>query len=70
MKEYDIFVPLYYNSGTPIEPAKFQHWKARSHRRHSVPGGGDVNRVRRLFSIEQRALYGCIWSLCSVVLFR
>ncbi len=25
MKEYDIFVPLYYNDGTPIESAKFQH---------------------------------------------
>ena len=25
MKEYDIFVPLYYNDGTPIEPAKFQN---------------------------------------------
>jgi hypothetical protein len=25
VKEYDIFVPLYYNDGTPIESAKFQH---------------------------------------------
>lgn len=24
MKEYDIFVPLYYNDGTAIEPVKFQ----------------------------------------------
>ena len=24
MKEYDIFVPLFYNNGIPIEPAKFQ----------------------------------------------
>lgn len=24
MKEYDIFIPLYYNDGTPIESAKFQ----------------------------------------------
>ena len=24
MKEYDIFVPLYYNDGTPVEPQKFQ----------------------------------------------
>ncbi len=24
MKEYDLFIPLYYNDGTPIEPAKFQ----------------------------------------------
>ena len=24
MKEYDIFVPLYYNDGPPIESAKFQ----------------------------------------------
>lgn len=24
MQEYDIFVPLYYNDGTPIESAKFQ----------------------------------------------
>ena len=24
MKEYDIFVPLFYNDGSPIEPAKFQ----------------------------------------------
>jgi len=28
VKEYDIFVPLYYNDGTPIEPAKFQHLQA------------------------------------------
>lgn len=24
MKEYDIFVPLFYNNGSPIEPTKFQ----------------------------------------------
>ena len=24
MKEYDIFIPLYYNDGTPIESPKFQ----------------------------------------------
>ena len=24
MKEYDIFVPLYYNDGSPFEPVKFQ----------------------------------------------
>lgn len=24
MKEYDIFVPLYYNDGAEIEPSKFQ----------------------------------------------
>ncbi|HUE71578.1 MAG TPA: hypothetical protein VMP01_11900 [Pirellulaceae bacterium] len=24
MKKYDIFVPLFYNDGTPIEPARFQ----------------------------------------------
>jgi hypothetical protein len=24
VKEYDIFVPLYYNDGSPVEPAKFQ----------------------------------------------
>ena len=24
MKEYDLFVPLYYNDGRPIEPRKFQ----------------------------------------------
>ena len=24
MKEYDIFIPLYYNDGTPVESAKFQ----------------------------------------------
>ncbi len=24
MKEYDIFVPLYFNDGTPIEAEKFQ----------------------------------------------
>lgn len=24
MKEYDIFVPLYYNDGTPVEAEKFQ----------------------------------------------
>jgi hypothetical protein len=29
VKEYDIFVPLFYNDGSAIEPAKFQelqHW--------------------------------------------
>jgi hypothetical protein len=24
VKEYDIFVPLFYNDGTPVEPLKFQ----------------------------------------------
>jgi hypothetical protein len=24
VKEYDIFIPLYYNNGSPIEPTKFQ----------------------------------------------
>ena len=24
MKEYDIFIPLYYNDGTPIQSAKLQ----------------------------------------------
>ena len=24
VKEYDIFAPLFYNNGSPIEPAKFQ----------------------------------------------
>ena len=28
MKEYDIFIPLYYNDGTPIEAAKFQNLQA------------------------------------------
>jgi len=28
VKEYDIFVPLYYNDGAPIESAKFQHLQA------------------------------------------
>ena len=29
MKEYDIFVPLYYNDGKPVEPVKFQQLQAR-----------------------------------------
>lgn len=29
MKEYDVFVPLYYNNGSPIEPAKFQDLQRR-----------------------------------------
>ena len=28
MKEYDIFIPLFYNNGSPIEPAKFQELQA------------------------------------------
>ena len=24
VKEYDLFIPLYYNDGRPIEPRKFQ----------------------------------------------
>ena len=24
MKEYDLFIPLYYNDGRPVEPRKFQ----------------------------------------------
>ncbi len=28
MKEYDLFVPLYYNDGTPIEAVKFQRLQA------------------------------------------
>jgi hypothetical protein len=29
VKEYDIFVPLFYNNGSPIEPAKFQELQGR-----------------------------------------
>ncbi len=29
MKEYDVFVPLYYNDGQPIEAAKFQELQKR-----------------------------------------
>ena len=29
MKEYDLFVPLYYNDGSPIEPAKFRDLQRR-----------------------------------------
>ena len=29
MKEYDIFVPLFYNDGLQIEPAKFQELQTR-----------------------------------------
>ena len=29
MKEYDIFIPLFYNDGTPIEPARFQNLQGR-----------------------------------------
>ena len=29
MKEYDVFIPLYYNDGAPIEPVKFQELQAR-----------------------------------------
>lgn len=29
MQEYDLFVPLFYNDGAPIEPAKFQDLQAR-----------------------------------------
>jgi hypothetical protein len=25
VKEYDIYIPLKYNDGTPVEPRKFQH---------------------------------------------
>lgn len=25
MKEYDLFIPLYYNDGRPVEPQKFQN---------------------------------------------
>jgi hypothetical protein len=28
VKEYDIFVPLYFNDGSPIEPVKFQRLQA------------------------------------------
>ena len=28
MKEYDIFVPLYYNDGTPIEATRYQRLQA------------------------------------------
>ena len=28
MKEYDIFVPLFYNDGTPVEAVKFQRLQA------------------------------------------
>ena len=29
MKEYDIFIPLFYNNGSPVEPAKFQDLQGR-----------------------------------------
>ena len=29
MKEYDLFIPLYYNDGTPIEAAKLQELQNR-----------------------------------------
>ena len=29
MKEYDIFIPLYYNDGAPVESAKFQDLQTR-----------------------------------------
>ena len=29
MKEYDLFIPLYYNDGRPIESTKFQDLQAR-----------------------------------------
>ena len=29
MKEYDLFIPLYYNDGTPIEPGRFQNLQSR-----------------------------------------
>jgi hypothetical protein len=29
VQEYDIFIPLYYNDGTPIESAKFQNLQAK-----------------------------------------
>jgi hypothetical protein len=29
VKEYDVFIPLYYNDGTLIEPTKFQELQAR-----------------------------------------
>lgn len=28
MKEYDVFVPLFYNNGSPIESSKFQELQA------------------------------------------
>jgi hypothetical protein len=28
VKEYDIFVPLFYNDGRPVEPVKFQRLQA------------------------------------------
>jgi hypothetical protein len=29
VREYDLFIPLYYNDGTAIEPAKFQDLQRR-----------------------------------------
>jgi len=29
VREYDIYVPLYYNDGSPIEPRKFEFLQAR-----------------------------------------
>ena len=29
MKEYDVFIPLFYNDGTSVEPAKFQDLQFR-----------------------------------------
>ncbi|PYJ08898.1 MAG: hypothetical protein DME25_00190 [Verrucomicrobia bacterium] len=29
MKEYDVFIPLYYNDGKPVEASKFQDLQSR-----------------------------------------
>ncbi len=29
MKEYDVFIPLFYNNGDPVEPGKFQDLQCR-----------------------------------------
>jgi len=29
VKEYDLFIPLYYNDGVPVEPARFQDLQRR-----------------------------------------
>jgi hypothetical protein len=29
VKEYDLFIHLFYNDGSPIEPRKLQRWQAR-----------------------------------------
>jgi hypothetical protein len=58
VKEYDVFIPLYYNDGTPVESAKFQELQARLLQRFEGLTG---QFAKPLDSIPQKVSHSVEW---------